>query len=177
MKLGHVVILVQDLEAMIGFYEECLGLAVSDRGHTRGRSSGPKIVFLSFDRAVIHHQVAFLETGGVLAPAGRVHHVAFEVADLPELRRYWARIEPDPRAGGLDGPRPTSVFQGDQWSIRLRDPEGNGIEIYAPSPWDVRQPFFQPVDLGLDDEALVAWGRSALEGHAHWERGRRPEGS
>lgn len=175
MKLGHVVFLVQDLEAMIGFYTDCLGLAVSDRGHTRGRSGGPQIVFLSFDRSVVHHQVAFVEAGAATPAPGRLHHFAFEVADLAELRRFWARLAEDPRAGGLDGPRPTAVFQGDQWSIRLRDPEGNGIEISAPTPWDVRQPlFFAGMDLALDEEALVTWARGLLEGRDFWERGARP---
>jgi hypothetical protein len=75
---------------------------------------------------------------------------------------------------------------GDQWSVRFTDPEGNGIEIYAPTPWDTpaaakpysRTPrvFFDPFDLELDDDALIAWGESQLDAlrMEHWPRGERP---
>jgi catechol 2,3-dioxygenase-like lactoylglutathione lyase family enzyme len=174
MRLGHVALTVRDVDAMLAFYVGALGLRVSDRGHARGRDATPPIVFLSFDRPTIHHQLALIGTDGVVAPAGRVHHVAFEVDDLATLRARWGAVVHDPRVGGLDGPRPSAVFQGDQWSIRLRDPEGNGVEIYAPTPWDVRQPFFRFMDLALDDTALMAWGAAALVGHEHWPRGTRP---
>jgi hypothetical protein len=94
---------------------------------------------------------------------------------LAALRRCWSSIALDPAAGGLDGPRPTAVFQGDQWSIRLRDPEGNGIEIYALTPWDVRQPFFHFMDLDQDDRALTGWAERLLASHDHWPRGTRPD--
>lgn len=174
MHLGHVVFLVADLERMVDFYTRTLGLQVSDRGRVRGAFEGPSIVFLSFDRSVIHHQLALIGPVEPLPRAGRVHHAAFEVQDLGRLRRCWEAVDADPAAGGLDGPRPSAVFQGDQWSIRLRDPEGNGLELYAPTPWDVRQPFFRPMDLGLDDAALTHWAQQALVGHDHWPRGARP---
>jgi catechol-2,3-dioxygenase len=66
------------------------------------------------------------------------------------------------------------VFQGDQWSIRFRDPEGNGIEIYSSTPWDVRQPFFHFMNLEQDDAALTAWAEQLLASHDHWPRGTRP---
>jgi len=174
MRLGHVVFVVRDLDTMVDFYVSKLGLHVTDRGHTRGRDHGPSIVFLSFDRNVVHHQLALIGPVDPLPPAGRVHHAAFEVSDLASLRKCWASIAADQAAGGLDGPRPTAVFQGDQWSIRLRDPEGNGIEIYSPTPWDVRQPFFHVMELDLDDHALTEWAEQALAGHDHWPRGMRP---
>lgn len=174
MRLGHVVFMVRDLEAMVAFYTRTLGLSVADRGHTRGRDHGPAIVFLSFDRGAVHHQLALIGPSEPLPPAGRVHHAAFEVDDLAALRRCWAALSQDATVGGLDGPRPTAVFQGDQWSLRFRDPEGNGIEIYAATPWDVRQPFFQFMNLELDDQALMQWAEQALAAHDHWPRGTRP---
>jgi catechol 2,3-dioxygenase-like lactoylglutathione lyase family enzyme len=174
MRLAHVAVLAVEPDALVAFYSDVLGLTVTDRGHTRGSTEGPPIVFLSWDRSAFHHQLAVIGVAGAAPPAGRVHHIAFEVDDLPALRQAWSRVRDHPLVGGLDGPRPTAVFQGDQWSLRLRDPEGNGVEIYAPSPWDVRQPFFVPMDLSLDDGALHAWGEQQLARHDHWPRGQRP---
>jgi catechol 2,3-dioxygenase-like lactoylglutathione lyase family enzyme len=174
MRLGHVAFVVRDVDAMLAFYVGKLGLRVADRGHARGRAEGPPIVFLSFDPAAVHHQLALVGSTAPLPPAGRAHHVALEVPDLAALRRCWASVAADPALGGLDGPRPSAVFQGDQWSIRLRDPEGNGLEVYAPTPWDVRQPFFHFMDLALDDDALLSFARARLAGHDHWARGTRP---
>lgn len=177
MRLGHVVLVVRDLPSMERFYVDTLGLDVTDRGHARGGDGGPAMVFLSFDRRVVHHQLALIGPMERWPAGGRMHHAAFEVDDLPALRACWARIAAEPSVSGLDGPRPGAVFQGDQWSIRLRDPEGNGLEVYAPTPWDVRQPFFLPMDLSLDDGALTRWAEQALAGHDHWPRGTRPAGA
>jgi hypothetical protein len=115
-----------------------------------------------------------------------VHHVAFEVDTLGELRTVWNRVRGDRRAGSLDPStdRPVTAFMGDQWSVRFTDPEGNGIEIYAPTPWDSRaaaKPYstsgmFEPFDLDTDDDALIAWGTRHLEAMEmdHWPRGERP---
>jgi len=177
MRLGHIVFTVRDVDGMVDFYVGTLGFGIADRGRARGRDDGPSLVFLSFDRRLVHHQLALLGPIDPLPAAGRVHHAAFEVDDLAALRRCWAAIANHEGVSGLDGPRPTAVFQGDQWSIRFRDPEGNGIEIYAPSPWDVRQPFFQFMNLELDDEALTAWAARILAAHDHWPRGTRPASS
>jgi hypothetical protein len=81
---------------------------------------------------------------------------------------------------------PVTAFMGDQWSIRFADPEANGIEIYAPTPWDTvaaARPYsrvpgvaFDPFDLDLPDEALIAWGTQQLATLEieHWPRGERP---
>ena len=36
---------------------------------------------------------------------------------------------------------------GNSWSFYFFDPEGNKIEIYAVTPWQVRQPWRRPMDL------------------------------
>jgi hypothetical protein len=82
--------------------------------------------------------------------------------------------------------RPTTAFMGDQWSIRFTDPEGNGIEVYAPTPWDTvaaGAPYtshegrvFEPFDIDVADGDLVAWGEKHMQamGQQHWPRGTRP---
>ena len=42
-----------------------------------------------------------------------------------------------------------STDHGNAWSIYFLDPEGNRIEVYAPSPWYVSQPCQAPLDIAL----------------------------
>jgi catechol 2,3-dioxygenase-like lactoylglutathione lyase family enzyme len=185
MRLGHVVLLVRDLDEMMSFYEDAVGLQVSDIGTAGGRPGGPAMGFMSWDPSVLHHQVALLEVGREPTAPRNVHHFAFEVDDLDALREAWKRVKDDPRAGGLDPgvPGPVTAFQADQWGIRFADPEGNGVEIYTPTPWDARAasaPYtdtkmaFESFDLGQDDENLLAWGAKQVKRLEHWDRGTRP---
>ena len=121
MRLGHVAFLVRDLDEMVAFYVEVVGLQVSELGHGGGLASAPRLAFLSWDPATLHHQVALAEVQRDLPPRN-VHHVAFEVDALADLRTIWSRVRVDTRAGGLqpaDGP--VTAFMGDQWSIRFPD--------------------------------------------------------
>jgi catechol 2,3-dioxygenase-like lactoylglutathione lyase family enzyme len=186
MRLGHAVLVVNDLDAMLAFYTETLGLRISDVGTGAGRAGTPRIAFLSSDPAACHHQIGLLELPREPSAAANVNHVAFEVDTLDDLRAVWGRVRVDPRAGGLAAAAPVTAFQGDQWSIRFSDPEGNGIEVYAPTPWDAKaasRPYtrrpgylFEPFDLDCSDDELIAWGAEHMEevGQEHWPRGERP---
>jgi catechol-2,3-dioxygenase len=186
MRLGHVAFAVRDLDAVVAFYVEVVGLQVSEIGHGAGRASAPRIAFLSWDPATLHHQLALTEMRDDLGPHN-VHHFAFEVDALDDLRPIWKRVRTDSRAGGLSpADKPVTAFMGDQWSIRFTDPEANGIEIYAPTPWDTAaaaRPYsrtpgvvFDAFDLDLDDDALKVWGDQQLAALEmdHWPRGQRP---
>jgi catechol 2,3-dioxygenase-like lactoylglutathione lyase family enzyme len=185
MRLGHVAFQVRDLDEIVAFYVEVVGLQVSEIGRGAGRATAPRIAFLSWDPVAVHHQLAIAETLGDLPPRN-IGHVAFEVDALADLRPIWKRVRADGRAGGLwPADTPVTAFMGDQWSIRFADPEANGIEIYAPTPWDTvaaavpysRTPgiVFDPFDLDLDDDALVGWGTKQLAALQieYWPRGDR----
>lgn len=182
-----MALLVRDLDAMVSFYVEVVGLQVSDIGTAGGRPGTPRIALLSWDPPTLHHQIALLEVRRDPAAPRNVHHVAFEVDALDELRTVWNRVRADGRPGSLDpvAAGPVTAFIGDQWSVRFTDPEGNGIEIYAPTPWDARAaatPYstsgraFEPFDLDADDDTLNAWGarQLAVMGMDYWPRGDRP---
>jgi catechol 2,3-dioxygenase-like lactoylglutathione lyase family enzyme len=190
MRLGHVAIAVSDLDRMLGFYADMLGLRVSDVGTGAGRPGMPRIGFLSSDPPKLHHQLAFMELPSSRDGVRVLNHIAFEVDSLSDLRAVWSRVKDDPRAGGpvpqFGQDRPITAFESDQWSIRFADPEGNGVEVYAPTPWDAkaasapytRRPgfFFEPFDLDEDDDTLIRWGAAHLAstGQDHWLRGERP---
>lgn len=182
-----MAVLVRDLDDMVAFYVEAVGLQVSDIGTAGGRPGTPRIALLSWDPPTLHHQLALLAVRPEPGAPRNVHHVAFEVDTLDELRTAWYRVRADRRAGSLDpaADGPVTAFIGDQWSVRFADPEGNGVEIYAPTPWDARAaatPYstsgraFEPFDLDADDDTLIAWGARQLDemGMEHWARGERP---
>jgi catechol 2,3-dioxygenase len=47
------------------------------------------------------------------------------------------------------------VTHGNAASVYFNDPEGNRLEVYYAIPVDWPQPFRQPIDFSLDDEALL----------------------
>ncbi len=71
-KLGHVNSLTADLEGMVDFYCEVLGMRVTDR-------LGDEGIWLHINAD--HHTVAFVGKG-----YAHFHHLAFELIDWGELR-------------------------------------------------------------------------------------------
>ncbi|MFB6346606.1 MAG: VOC family protein [bacterium] len=116
MKIGHVHLKVTDLEEAVAFYETVLDLEVRERAGN--------YVFMSGTSA--HHELALQEVSG--SPAAKTHqpglyHVASEVQGDEQLRRAYERAE----AFGCD---PKAVDHGISESFYLRDPSGNGVEVY-----------------------------------------------
>lgn len=158
LELGfsHVVLKVRDLDTMLDFYTNVLQFDIVDRGPlnlpNRG-DMGPldtEIVFLSQDPNN-HHQLAMLPLGeGPDAAAGTVDHMAFRASNFGAVREL---------AKGLkdSGVSIRPVSHGNTWSCYFKDPEGNGVEVYADTPFHVDQPQVRPVDLFLDDDELMAW--------------------
>src|SRR5712671_5850102 len=121
-RIGHVHLKVADLERALGFYREILGFEVTQR-------YGRQAAFLS--AGGYHHHIGLNtwdSAGGSPPPAGTtgLYHLAIlyptraELADA--LRRLIeARI---PLEGASD--------HGVSEALYLRDPDGNGVELY----WD-----------------------------------------
>ncbi len=149
LRFSHIGIHVHDMEAMLEFYTGPLGLEITDRGRLP-LPGDPQIVFLSADPEE-HHQIALVEgrqDAGI--EAGVVNQLSFHVANLAELR---AMKEAAEKAGVS---RFLPISHGRGWSIYFPDPEGNPIECFADSPWHVRQPVVDPLDLSLSDAEIVA---------------------
>jgi catechol-2,3-dioxygenase len=73
LKLGHVAHRVVDVQQVVKFYTDVLGFRVSDwRDDT----------FAFLRCGVDHHTVNF-----VIDPTAKLHHIAFEVKDWPEMHR------------------------------------------------------------------------------------------
>jgi catechol 2,3-dioxygenase len=146
---SHIGIHVHDIEVMVDFYTKLLGLEVTDRGRLP-LPGNPEIVFLSADPKE-HHQIALVagrQDGGIRG--GVVNQLSFHVGSLAELRAMKAAAE----EAGVESFLPLNHGRG--WSIYFPDPEGNSVECFVDSPWHVRQPVVDPLDLSLSDEEIFS---------------------
>jgi catechol 2,3-dioxygenase len=147
LRWSHAVLTVRNLADMISFYEGVLGFRVSDRGPLDRAMPGFEVAFLS-QAGSDHHQLAFVPGRGEDAPT-ILHHMAFRVASLADVKTMAARLQADGRAANIH-----FINHGNAWSIYFTDPEGNGLEVFCDSPWGVRQPQARPWDPSLSEEEL-----------------------
>jgi len=126
-KLGHLVLMVRDLDASTRFYTEVMGLRVSDR-------IGDQMVFLRAGED--HHDLALSRIPDDAADRDDLprytrpglEHFSYYVESVEEMRRavdvarqLGVTIE---RGIGQHGP-------GSNWFLVFKDPDGNNVEIYT----------------------------------------------
>ena len=146
LEAAHAVLYVHDVADMIDFYTNTLGFEVTDRGPL----GGDEIVFLS-QVANHHHQVAFITGREKPDPSNSVHHVAYRSAGtLDDLRALKKELATDARVTQI-----MPLTHGNAWSVYFRDPEFNGLEVFIDTPWHVRQPQGEPLDLDKSNEEIV----------------------
>jgi catechol 2,3-dioxygenase len=122
--IGHVHLKVSDIDRALRFYRDVLGFEVTQR-------YGDEAAFIS---AGGYHQHLGLNTwesrGGSPPPPGTtgLYHVAIRYPDRATLGDALRRIVEAgiPVSGATD--------HGVSEAIYLRDPDGNGIEIYRDRP-------------------------------------------
>jgi catechol 2,3-dioxygenase len=121
-KIGHVVLMVSDLERSARFYAGVLGFRVSDvypETMMKGR-----MVFMRC--AADHHGVALVGAAPGGSAQHELHHMAFEVATLDEVfaARDWLK------ANGVKVEFEGRRRAGCQVAVEFRDPDGHWLEIY-----------------------------------------------
>jgi len=121
-RMGHVHLKVADLERALGFYRGVLGFEVTQR-------LGDSAAFLS--AGGYHHHIGLntWESAGGVAPAAGttgLYHLAIVYPTRAKLGDALRRLI----EGGvtLDGAADHGVSE----ALYLRDPDGNGVELY----WD-----------------------------------------
>ena len=119
--ISHVVLYVNDLEKMVAFYRDVLGL-VKYRENERG------MVFFTPDPKLDDHQLAL--TRGREGEAKLIAHIAWKVDTPEDVKAFYERF----KSQGVPIDHCVSHAyeeMGNTVSCYFLDPEGNRLEIYA----------------------------------------------
>lgn len=147
--LYHAVLYVRDLQKSAAFYRDLLGF--EPIGDAFG---GKAMAFRGGDHRT-HHELLLIEVGDAPHPGpGRrlgLYHLGIKVGDsLEELAQ--AKSELQDAGLSIEGESDHTVT----WSLYIRDPDGNELELYCDNP---------AVDWQADPETVMApirridWGQ------------------
>ena len=122
--IGHVHLKVSDIDRALGFYRDVLGFDVTQQ-------AGDQAAFLSAGGYHHHLGINTWESRGGSAPAPGttgLYHVAIRHPDRATLGDALRRVVEAgiPITGATD--------HGVSEAVYLRDPDGNGIELYRDRP-------------------------------------------
>jgi len=123
-RIGHVHLTVSDLDRALRFYRDALGFEITAR-------YGPDAVFLS--AGGYHHHIGlntWAGRGASRPPAGTtgLYHFAILFADRRALAGAVRRVIQN--GVTLEGASDHGVSE----AVYLRDPDGNGVELYRDRP-------------------------------------------
>lgn len=126
-RVGHVHLLVEDLDRALTFYRDGLGFGVT----ADARAAGLPMVLLA--AGDYHHHIGLTACAPAPdRPAGArgpgLYHVAFLYPDRRELSRAVARLL------DLGHPIDHGTDHGGTVAVYLDDPDGNGIELSYDRP-------------------------------------------
>lgn len=121
-RIGHVVLMVEDLARSIEFYTRVLGFTVTETYPDDMVAGG--MAFLRFGED--HHDIALIGCGPGRSRKRELNHLAFAVATIDELFR--ARDHLERNGVKIDGEGRRRA--GCQISIDFRDPDGHALELY-----------------------------------------------
>ena len=142
--LGHIGIFVRDLERMVAFYRDFLGLKITKQNWRAG------VVFLSADAKAADHEIALVRG----RPAGEeprlIQQMSFGCASLNDVREFHRRLV-------REGYRIQRVVNhASAIGCYFYDPEGNCAEVFWLTGKESWVPVSLPVDLEQSDEAILA---------------------
>ncbi len=125
-ELGHAVFYVRDLQSSLRFYRDLLGFCVI------GEAFGGRAAALVGGAHRTHHELLLIEVGDLPGPAPRrrgLYHIGVKIGDSKEelqdalFHLQQARVP-------IDGMSDHTV----SWSLYVRDPDGNEVELYCDNP-------------------------------------------
>jgi catechol 2,3-dioxygenase len=121
-KIGHVVLLVTDMERSVDFYTRIMGFKGSDVHPDDMVPGGMVFMRMNAD----HHGVALVGSRKDQPAAAELHHMAFEVGTLDEVLRARDHLRKHGVPIDFEGRRRA----GCQIAVEFLDPDGHHLEIY-----------------------------------------------
>lgn len=122
-RIGHLVLNVKDVADSVKFYTEILGFEVALERPGFG-------TFLTCGK--VHHDLALFQAPEDAAPVTSgglgLNHMAIQVEDYEELKDYYRRLQDYFEVSDL-----STVDHVMTKSIYIKDPDGNGIELFCNS--------------------------------------------
>ena len=151
--LGHVGIYVNDLMGQRDFYSRVMGLEITDEDLEQRR-----MVFMSANPEIEHHEFVLMEGRDVPADGKLVQQISFTVETIGELKDFYRTF----RSEGVSIQR--IVSHGNAFGMYADDPEGNTLEVYYKTGLEVPQPHGDHIELDMSDEDLMEIAEAAVPG-------------
>ena len=144
--LSHIVLYVNDLDKMVAFYRDMLGLI-------KYREYSGRMVFMTSDPAIEDHELALAK--GREGDAKIIAHIAWQVETPADVKEFYDRF----KAQGIPIDHCVSHAyeeMGNTISCYFLDPEGNHLEVYALVPERDKARINRPLDLDRSLEEIIA---------------------
>ena len=144
--LSHVVLYVNDLDKMVAFYRDVLGLV-------KYREHPGRMVFMTPDPEIDDHQLALAK--GRKGEAKIVAHIAWRVETPAEVKAFYERF----KAQGISIHHCVSHAyeeMGNTVSCYFLDPEGNRLEVFALVAERDEARVNRPLDLDKSVDEIIA---------------------
>ena len=155
--LGHFGIYVGDLEKMVAFYRDTLGMRITKQNLRAG------IVFFSADPERADHEIALFRGRPEDADSRLINQISLRVGTLDDLRLFHRRLV-------AEGLRIDAVVNHvSALGCYYFDPEGNRSEVFWVTGRACWVPIAHLIDIEQSDDQVMA------EIDALWERLRHVE--
>ncbi len=142
--LGHVGIYVRDLDRMVAFYRDVMGMQITKQNWRAG------IVFLSADAEAVDHEIALMRGRPHAEDPHLINQISLRVASLDDLRAFHRRLVAE--GYRIDG----VVNHASAIGCYFFDPEGNRTEVFWVTGRPCWVPTANPIDIEQPDAAVLA---------------------
>ena len=142
--LGHVGIYVRDLERMVTFYRDVLGMRVTKQNWRVG------VVFLSADPEAVDHEIALMRGRPDPADPHLINQISLRVGTLDDLRTFHRRLV------ALGYTIDVVANHASAIGCYFFDPEGNRTEVFWVTGRPCWVPTANPIDIERPDDLVLA---------------------
>ena len=142
--LGHVGIYVRDLERMVAFYRDVMGMQVTKQNWRAG------LVFLSADPDAVDHEIALIRGRPDAADPHLINQISMRVGTLDDLRTFHRRLVGQGYRIDVVANHASAI------GCYFFDPEGNRTEVFWVTGRPCWVPTATPIDIEQPDEVVMA---------------------